>query len=1142
MAMKVRSLAAILVFLWGTLLSAQNIVTISNARRAEYGKDPVTGGDSIILVGAVEVSVEDGGAKTVISAERVSVNREKDLLYAEGGIALVRTSSGNTENMSAESLLINTKTFEGVFDGARIVSLGSGNSASATTASTGSSGSTLIVSADLFGRDSAGTMAFKNGTLTFCDDENPHWKINASRIWLLPGEEFALLNMVLWVGRLPVFYMPFFYYPKDELVFNPVVGMEDRRGWYFQTTTYVIGRKPLNKTEDDSQFNFMKLTSLKEQRLEGLILRNLDENMKETPKNTLKILGDYYTNLGGIVGAESIFVPKTTYISGIDFSFYAGFSNTVFPASGSSPYSRYARSGTVYADSSNFLGLEIPFRYMANFNIRIVKPLSITVAIPLYSDPFFKGDFLTNREESMDWLSYLTSNKGETLLDQPNTVTGTEISSFNWTLNSSYNVPVTPLNPFISALSLTYKFELAFATTSTTTAQFSAEEISDGLPSYSPMRRFYYPSRMTPANVTAGLSGTLLSYPTALAKTTRTSDTAAAQPKPALKPPEVLGLPVDAKETETSADPDKTPEEELSAESAAAPESPEAPAEAGESPKESTEESAEESSEADALLPGGLPEIKFTAPSVSASGGVSYKLSYTVSPNMDLSSAFPVTPLPASSDDISWNTISSYLVFKSPVTLQNTVSWRDSFIGMDNAVTFSPVYQTHFMQEKEKDENGNYKPNNSTDRYINYGYTDDEIKKNAYNDYKAQSLDTSLRNSVSFKPLVYNPYFSGTSISWNTNIKLIRTNYLGETPSSANNNAEPEAEWEYLFPEWDEESITAHSLNLSLAAKESDFSQTVTLSSSLPPLVEHYTGSLSLGWSSYVTLTAASGYRQTSKTDPTWKWDTFTQNLSIKLFSSKLTLSESLDYNIEDDRPTSLRTSVSGYGLQFSYQMLYTNAYELVQPNGGASWTWLVGEQKFLPTTLGVSYSTTAKTLYSWKNRMSLLLNFSTTMSYDLIRPTMSYFTFAPKLTFVVNQFLNLSFSATSRNNAIFWYTPELFNFPDDLMNKKKDLFTDLFNSFTFWDEEKLRDSPFKLQTLSFSITHEMHDWLLNSSFSYSPRLVTKSSGGYAYADAVDSFIFTLSVLWRPMQSIKASIEDKYGEFALNPKTTATTK
>lgn len=91
-------------------------------------------------------------------------------------------------------------------------------------------------------------------------------------------------------------------------------------------------------------------------------------------------------------------------------------------------------------------------------------------------------------------------------------------------------------------------------------------------------------------------------------------------------------------------------------------------------------------------------------------------------------------------------------------------------------------------------------------------------------------------------------------------------------------------------------------------------------------------------------------------------------------------------------------------------------------------------------------------------------------------------------------------------------------------------MFKDLLNSFAFGDEELRESSGFKLQTLTFTLTHELHDWLLNSSFSVTPRRLADEHR-YDYSPH-----FTLSVVWRPMQSIKTTVEDKYGDFVLNPK------
>ena len=61
------------------------------------------------------------------------------------------------------------------------------------------------------------------------------------------------------------------------------------------------------------------------------------------------------------------------------------------------------------------------------------------------------------------------------------------------------------------------------------------------------------------------------------------------------------------------------------------------------------------------------------------------------------------------------------------------------------------------------------------------------------------------------------------------------------------------------------------------------------------------------------------------------------------------------------------------------------------------------------------------------------------------------------------------------------------------------------------------------------TLSHDLHDWTLNSSFTLEPRLI-KTSNLYRYDF---SPYFTLSVSWNPMSSIKTTVEDKYGEFLL---------
>ncbi|MBO4546093.1 MAG: LPS-assembly protein LptD, partial [Treponema sp.] len=339
----------------------KTVITIMNALKSGNKKDPKNGDDLLTFEGNVQISVEKGGTKTVISADKVSYNRAREMLFAEGAVKLEQTeASGSTQTISADSLLFNTQTLEGVFDNSRVVKAES-------NAINLPSGSKITVASDLFARDDSGAISFKNGSLTFCgEEENPHWRIKASRIWLLPGNEFAFLNALVYVGPVPVMYLPAFYYPKDELIFNPVFGYRNRAGYYFQTTTYLFGRKPLDTGSGDSKedkdddilgdyFSLIKPTKLMEQKREGLILHNLDKEYKGDTSNYLKILLDYYVNIGVSTGLAGAYKGGNN-IPSIEASAIFGFSNTVFKDTASAFWHPYGKSGTTYKDDSDFMG------------------------------------------------------------------------------------------------------------------------------------------------------------------------------------------------------------------------------------------------------------------------------------------------------------------------------------------------------------------------------------------------------------------------------------------------------------------------------------------------------------------------------------------------------------------------------------------------------------------------------------------------------------------------------------------------------------------------------------------------------------------------------------------------------------------
>ncbi len=1069
----------------------RTVISIMNALKSGNKKDEKNGDDLLTFEGNVQISVEKNGGKTIIFADRVSYNRKRDMLFAQGAVKLEQTEkNGATQTIHADSLLFNTLTLEGVFDNSRVVKAES-------NAINLPSGSKITVASDLFARDDSGTIAFKDGSLTFCDEVNPHWKIRASRIWLLPGNEFAFLNALVYVGPVPVLYLPAFYYPKDELIFNPVFGYRNRGGYFFQTTTYLLGRKGIEKDKSSSSksgtndimadyFSLIKPTKLMEQEREGLILHNLDTEFKGSTSDYLKILLDWYSNIGFSTGVAGAFSASGARPS-VEGSLILGFSNTVFLNSSDNFYYPFAQSGTTYKDSSNFMGVKMPFRYKGGMKISGSIPFSYSLSIPLYSDPFFDYDF-GERSETMDWFSYLLNNPNQDNSDKTESekLSSAEISSLTWNSNMSYSAKLPEwIKPYISSLSISsFNSSIYFAEGIVSESKYTSEEISDGYPAVTPSRKFFYPSTVVPLKTGLRISGTIFS----------TSSTKSSSSNSNKGPVLELNSPDFEKDVNSGEDEKREQKNE--------------PAEEKNIPDSETDKA----DDFDDIL---LPDLAFSLPSNMEITPFSYTLTYSISPDFASQVTYASEPL-KTADDFDWNKLkASYIQVKSPVSLSSSLSFFNNMFGLTNNITFDNLYQKHpYIADYEKDASGN----------SNGGYTETSKKNLQKTDYAATFFNLSSTNSLSFKPFVYYPHFKNTGLSWNTTIKWLRTKFIGDADNP---------DWDYLTVDWsDEESITAHTLNATLAASElsDQFSQSLTVSATLPPQVDKYYATLNLKFP-YLTLSAESGVSKKSKLDDTWKKEPFKQSASINLFNSKLKFTESFNYELEEDYADSMKFALSYEGLQIAYTMQHTTEYDFDSEKG-----WIARNDKhFVPYSASLAYATSNKKFKKWKNRIEVSPGLSTSIVYDFVRPTNSYFIFSPSITFRLNKFFYLKFSSTSRNDVIYRYFQGLAGTPGRIPGETN-MFKDLINGFRFDDETLRKSSGFKLKSLDITMTHDLHDWDFNMRLKIEPRLVTPSSGSKYYDF---SPYFMMSVVWRPMDSIKTKIADKYGDFVLNGSDTS---
>jgi lipopolysaccharide assembly outer membrane protein LptD (OstA) len=214
----------------GTDTSSQKVIVIESARTTEYFTLEVVDEEYARLRGDVVITLKDGDVSHRISAWEILYNRTRNVVTASGGVVYIREEGTSIETFKGELITVNLDNWSSIFlDGVSERSTTESDTAyrfSGTVISTNNEEATIL----------------SNATISNGKNPDALWSLNAKKLWLLPGSDWAVLNAVLKVGNVPVLWLPFFYYPADEVIFHPVLGTRSREGVFVQTTTFVLGR------------------------------------------------------------------------------------------------------------------------------------------------------------------------------------------------------------------------------------------------------------------------------------------------------------------------------------------------------------------------------------------------------------------------------------------------------------------------------------------------------------------------------------------------------------------------------------------------------------------------------------------------------------------------------------------------------------------------------------------------------------------------------------------------------------------------------------------------------------------------------------------------------------------------------------
>ncbi len=472
-------------FGFAPVLKSQGDVTMSieRAASAEYFTlENET--KEIRLQGPLDIRFVDAdGTVHRIKAHYLVYNRDTREVKATGDVEYTRESTSRTDTYKGQTIAVNLDDYSGVFiDG------------SFNMEPSGTESRTLIVHFGALVSRSNEVLTLAEGSLTACDAIDPHYVLRAKKIWLFDSGDWAVANATLYVGKIPVLWLPFFYYPSKASMFHPVVGYRSRTGGFVQTTTYLSGTQS-TESKNSSALSITQgsLGSF------GTYISKTQPSKEKADQPTIAVLADAYSSLGLFAGLRG--KAADSFPVNLSWLAAAGLSRSIFSES-TGYYSPFDAAGG-YASVWNrwvFGSIDLPVRIVANLEAsskHTTSGLTWKVSLPFYSDPFVEQDFL-DRSESYDFFSIFGSGSTSTISQRSSF---SDKASLSWTWR-----PRTSAGGFTFSLSnlsstLDWKSKAASTTGLTSTAL--------KLYNVDPQRYFFYPYNARPLDTSFSLTGTI---------------------------------------------------------------------------------------------------------------------------------------------------------------------------------------------------------------------------------------------------------------------------------------------------------------------------------------------------------------------------------------------------------------------------------------------------------------------------------------------------------------------------------------------------------------------------------------------------------------------------------------------------------
>ena len=1040
----------------------QKVITIETAQTTDYFTIEVINEDYARLKGEVFISLKDGDSTHKIKANEILFNRTRNILTATGNVTYEKIGADKTETFRGHNITVNIDNWSSIFlDGSSTME---------------SDGTSYLFSGKVISRTDQNVTILRNAEITSAQNDEAYWSLNASKLWLLPGSDFAIFNAVLKVGKIPVLYIPFFYFPTDQLIFHPVIGYRSREGGFIQTTTYILGQPKADAKESSSLSKIIGGSSDMQLEREGLFLRSSGKKVVNPNEISLKAMIDYYTNLGAYLGID-LALPKKKILNPLNLTLGLGFSRTVFNDYGT--YTPYDIDGAYQKNKANLFSLSVPFRYRMRINSSISgKVGTLTWDFPYYSDPFIDRDFL-NRSESMDYVKMLKEGGAA----EEEVTSDTELGIYNWQMSGNINSSFTKFAPYISRISIS-----SISTTLSFRKIDSKPDDGTYIDSQDPSRAFFAPDKFTLYNISGSITGNPLSLG---------SNTAA---KPAAGKTEIKN-PLEGIGTPISPWPDSSP------------------------PEEKTKPD-------DSLIPPVLRQT-FSLPSL---GNNRFNIDYSISPTSSSELQFWNTEW-HTYDQVNWGDVQTILssvggnanlnfrfnhssgLYTNTLNFTGTGTWRDyAYINEDAYLNTSGAVDEDRIKQLRQNQYS------QTNYQSSYSYSG--------------RIQPFFLNPI-FKQTYLNYSFRGTLVRSKRYNKNESPDGPELTPQWGSWVKEETKDGEFI-PGLNSHQLSAglaanvldNNQNITVTANLPPLDELITSSATFKIWITE-TGA-SFRWEK-LTASSAASFIDKGKFEGDWVFRPIDLRETIRFPKSigSLTYNMTLDPE-ENYEVTKIQTTLSLWELRVNFLANKVRKSEFIpidedRPYAGGNWVQNPDlEPELYSRELSLSYNKTFRNIQIIKNWLGINFNFSTSVNYNLQQYTNSNFQFTMGLSMKIAGFLDLSLSATSNNNVIWRYfknvpgMEELTKmYPEGRQNN---IFLDLIDSFSFANREKRESAGFKMQRFSINATHHLGDWTATFTMSMYPyQFDTYDTYGPPKEYRITSDI-TFLVQWTPITEIKVNV------------------